>query len=75
MNIPTNRDGRIHLEKVRFSLENLGTFIDNPEGLFFSQPAFSAEVLLEECEVGLRSIGGTPELIVGGRLHCRGLDI
>jgi hypothetical protein len=75
MNISADSDGRIHFQQIWFSLENFRPFVDNPEGLLLGQATFSAEMLLEEFQIGLRSVFGTPELVVRGRLHCGGLDI
>lgn len=53
VNISADSDGRIHFQQIWFSLENFCTFVDDPEGLLLGQAAFSAEMLLEECEIGL----------------------
>jgi len=48
VDVATHGDGRVHFEQIRFGLEDLGAFLEDPQGLFFGQAAFTVEVLLEE---------------------------
>ena len=46
VNITTNCDRCIHLQKIGFLLQHLCSFLDNVQGLFFRETSFSVEVLL-----------------------------
>lgn len=75
VNISADSDGCIHLQKVGFLFQNLSSLLENIQCLFLSQTSFTVEMLLQECQVGLRWILRGEELLVGGRVHCRSLDI
>ena len=67
--------GRIHLEEIGFGFEDLGAFFYDPQRLIFVQSTFAVEVLLKVCEVRLATVSGREELIFGGWLKGRRLNI
>jgi hypothetical protein len=66
VDVPADRDRRIHFQEIRFGLENLSTAINNKDGLIFSETALTVEMLLEKTEIRFRWVIGVVELLVGG---------
>lgn len=75
VNITTNGDGGVHLQKIAFSTENLSSLAQNEQGLFFGQTSFAVKMLLEKVDVGHRLGVICVELLVGGLGHSWRLNV
>jgi hypothetical protein len=75
MNIAAYCDGRIHLQEVRFSTEDIGSSPEDPESLLLGQATFAIEVLLEKGDIGLRVGLVIEELLITGLVGRRRLNI
>lgn len=75
VNIATNGDGSIHLEKVGLGAQKLSTLLNDPKSLLLGKTTFAVEMLLEELEIGFGMGLILEELLVGRLVHGRSLDI
>lgn len=66
-------DGRINVEEIGLSTQDLGTLLENVQSVLFGYTTLPVEVVLQESDVGLRRIGFREELRVGGDAHSRSL--
>lgn len=75
MNITTNGDRSVHLQKVAFSTKNLSSLAQNEQSLFFGEASFAVKMLLQKVDVGHGLGVICVELLVGGLGHGRRLDV
>lgn len=75
VNVTTDGDGSVHLEKVGLGAQKLGTLLKNPKSLLLGKTTFAVEMLLEELKVGLGMGFILEELLVGRLVHGRSLYI
>jgi len=75
MDVSADGDGSIHFQQIWLRFEDLCALIYDEQRLFFGESAFADEVLLQEGKVGLISVRGRVELVVGRHFHSRCLDI
>src|SRR4051794_13494392 len=48
MDVATNSDGSIHLQQVRFGLQDLGAALEDPQRLVLCKSAFAVKMLLQK---------------------------
>jgi len=65
MDVAADCHRSIDVQNVGFTLEQSGGFFDDPQGMFFPDPALVDEVILEKIEIGLARIVWGEELSVG----------
>ena len=75
VDITADSDWRIHLQQIGLALEHLGPHLYDPQRLLFGQATLTIEVLFEKLEVGLAAIVWRTELLFGGWVESRRLDI
>lgn len=75
VNITTNGDRSVHLQKIAFSTKNLSTLAQNEQSLFFGQTPFAVKMLLEKVDVGHGLGVICVELLVGRLGHGWRLNV
>jgi len=75
VDVTTHGDGGVHLQQVWLRLEDFGALLEDPQCLLLGQAALAVKVLLEELDVGFCAVMRREELLVGGRVEGRRLDV
>lgn len=75
MDVTAHSDRRVHFQKIRLRLQDLRALPYDPERLVLGQATLAVKMLLEELEIGFRSVLWRQELLLRGRKEGGRLDI
>ena len=75
MHITTDSNRGIHFQEIGFALQNFGPLLYDEQSLLFGEATLAIEMLLEELEVWLVAMMGGSELVMGGWMNGRSLNI